>query len=247
MTIHEYLLYYREKNHLTQEQLAQVLFVSRQAVSKWERGESLPDIENIIRLSDLYDISIDELLRGAKYLKKPFSIGEDRIGLHLLLSFFLSLLVGIMLSSGYFLVEVFLIAFGFQIFVFNQLKEGKITLNRNKVVITSYQNFFQKLHSLMKPSHYQVDYPYDLIDLFSIDYRTRGRTNPFDTGANVFKVIVSTHDGKSYSYNVVHRVSNQLPILSDFLIKKGVAIHDPYNIIKRIVMGEDVFESLETN
>lgn len=53
----------RNKNNLSQEELAAKIGVSRQAVSKWERAESSPDTENLILLSRLYGISIDELLR----------------------------------------------------------------------------------------------------------------------------------------------------------------------------------------
>lgn len=68
MEIKDLLRINRENNKLTQEQLVDKIYVSRQTVSKWERGESLPDLGNIIILSDLYDISIDQLLRGAKFL-----------------------------------------------------------------------------------------------------------------------------------------------------------------------------------
>lgn len=49
---------------LSQEGLAEKLGVSRQAVSKWERGEACPDIDNLIALSDLYGVSLDGLVRG---------------------------------------------------------------------------------------------------------------------------------------------------------------------------------------
>ena len=49
---------------LTQEQVAEDLNVSRQTISNWENGESLPDIVSIIRMSELYDLSLDELLKG---------------------------------------------------------------------------------------------------------------------------------------------------------------------------------------
>ena len=68
MEIKDLLRINRENNKLTQEQLADKIYVSRQTVSKWDRGESLPDLENIIILSDLYVISIDQSLRGAKFL-----------------------------------------------------------------------------------------------------------------------------------------------------------------------------------
>ena len=51
------------KNHgYSQEDLAEKLLVSRQAISKWERGEALPDTENLIALSRLYGVSLDELV-----------------------------------------------------------------------------------------------------------------------------------------------------------------------------------------
>lgn len=52
----------RNKNNLSQEELAAKIGVSRQAVSKWERAETSPDTENLILLAKLYGISIDELL-----------------------------------------------------------------------------------------------------------------------------------------------------------------------------------------
>lgn len=60
--IAEKLLYYRKSKRYSQEELAEKIGVSRQAVSKWERGESLPDSNNLIALSRLYSISIDEML-----------------------------------------------------------------------------------------------------------------------------------------------------------------------------------------
>ena len=49
----------RKKHGLSQEELADKLGVSRQAVSKWERSEASPDTDNLIELAKLYDISID--------------------------------------------------------------------------------------------------------------------------------------------------------------------------------------------
>lgn len=54
----------REENKLTQTQAAESLMVSRQTISNWENGKSLPDILSIIRMSELYKISLDELLKG---------------------------------------------------------------------------------------------------------------------------------------------------------------------------------------
>lgn len=54
----------RKQRGFSQEQLAEKLNVSRQAVSKWERGEAQPDISNLSALSKLYGITIDELING---------------------------------------------------------------------------------------------------------------------------------------------------------------------------------------
>lgn len=52
----------RKKNGYSQEQLAEKLGLSRQAVSKWERAEASPDTDNLICLAKLYNVSLDELL-----------------------------------------------------------------------------------------------------------------------------------------------------------------------------------------
>ena len=61
MTFSEQLMYYRKQNSLSQEQLGEKIGVSRQSVSKWELGDTTPEMEKLILLSDLFHISIDEL------------------------------------------------------------------------------------------------------------------------------------------------------------------------------------------
>lgn len=61
---------------MTQEQVAEKIMVSRQTISNWENGKSLPDIISIINLSDLYQISIDELLKGDKRMKEKLEKDE---------------------------------------------------------------------------------------------------------------------------------------------------------------------------
>ena len=52
----------RKLNKYTQEDVAEKINVSRQAVAKWENGDSLPDIDNCIALAKLYDVSLDNLV-----------------------------------------------------------------------------------------------------------------------------------------------------------------------------------------
>lgn len=58
------LLQYRKQSKLSQEELAEKIGVSRQAVSKWERAEASPDTDNLILLAQVYGVSLDELLKG---------------------------------------------------------------------------------------------------------------------------------------------------------------------------------------
>ena len=64
MEISEKLKDARQKAGMTQDQVAEKIMVSRVTVSHWENGKSLPDIVSLISLSDLYNITLDELVKG---------------------------------------------------------------------------------------------------------------------------------------------------------------------------------------
>ena len=66
---------YRKQGNFTQEDLAGKLGVSRQAVAKWERGETLPDIESCIKLADLYGITVDMLVRD---MENSSNLGDGK-------------------------------------------------------------------------------------------------------------------------------------------------------------------------
>ena len=59
----------RDEKGLTQEQLAEMIPISRQAVSKWERGITIPDSSVLIRLSEIFSVTINEILSGEKINK----------------------------------------------------------------------------------------------------------------------------------------------------------------------------------
>lgn len=68
MEFHEKLQYLRKQNHWTQEQLAEKLYVSRTAVSKWESGKGYPNIESLKAISKIFGVSIDELLSSEELI-----------------------------------------------------------------------------------------------------------------------------------------------------------------------------------
>lgn len=62
----------RKKNQYTQEEIAEKINVSRQSVAKWENGESNPDIESCIKLANLYNVKLDDLVN---HLEEETGIG----------------------------------------------------------------------------------------------------------------------------------------------------------------------------
>ncbi|MBQ8584592.1 MAG: helix-turn-helix transcriptional regulator [Clostridia bacterium] len=72
MTLGERLKMYRTQKGLSQEKIAEMLDVSRQAVTKWEAGQTTPSSDNLIALANLYDVSLGELIGE----KETVSTGE---------------------------------------------------------------------------------------------------------------------------------------------------------------------------
>lgn len=66
MEFHEKLQELRKSRGLTQEELAEALFVSRTAISKWESGTSEPNTSNLMALARLYGIPAEDLLKGVE-------------------------------------------------------------------------------------------------------------------------------------------------------------------------------------
>jgi len=64
MNLGEKINYYRKQKGLMQSELGAQLFVTRQTVSLWEKGQTLPSLDNIVRLAEIFGITIDELLLG---------------------------------------------------------------------------------------------------------------------------------------------------------------------------------------
>lgn len=68
----------RKERNMTQIQLAESLYVTEKAVSKWECGNGIPDLDNIEKLADLFNVSIDELLLGNEKAKRE-TVSDEHI------------------------------------------------------------------------------------------------------------------------------------------------------------------------
>ncbi len=104
----------RIKKSMTQEEVADKLYVSRQSISNWENNKTYPDIGNVLALSDLYEVSLDELLKGSDNFMKHLEESTDIVKSNKKLIFFIVLgLIAMILMAIFtqFLPEkVFLVA-----------------------------------------------------------------------------------------------------------------------------------------
>ena len=79
MNLGEKIFELRKRKNLSQEEVAEILNVTRQTISKWETNQSTPDFDKIIPLCEMYDISADELLTGTKKEQKIISKNIDEV------------------------------------------------------------------------------------------------------------------------------------------------------------------------
>ena len=118
----------RKAKGLSQEELADKIGVSRQAVSKWENEQSSPDIEKIIILSDFFEVSTDYILRGTVY---KYNFAEKKIDARILATLgtglnFIGLVISILLwldkqTIAAVAVGLVIMALGCMLFVIGQL------------------------------------------------------------------------------------------------------------------------------
>ncbi|MEO1772459.1 helix-turn-helix domain-containing protein [Candidatus Enterococcus ferrettii] len=98
MEVGEKLRERRNILHMTQDEVAEALGVTRQTISNWENGRSYPDIERIIRLSDIYQLSLDELLKGDN--KMVHQLQKNTQQNRFVKTFILLLIVNVLLMVG---------------------------------------------------------------------------------------------------------------------------------------------------
>lgn len=103
-TITNNLIHYRKLNNLTQATLAEKINYSDKAISKWERGESIPDIYTLTMLAELYGITINDLTTNKKQLKPKIKNHKQN---HLIITILSVILVWLAASVTYLLPSVF--------------------------------------------------------------------------------------------------------------------------------------------
>lgn len=110
MTLGEKIYELRTQSNLSQGDLANELNVSRQSISKWENGNSTPDLEKIVKLAEIFNVSLDELIKNEEKevvantleenLTLQTNIREKKIGKGLLIAGVISIFVFLLLGLG---------------------------------------------------------------------------------------------------------------------------------------------------
>ncbi len=95
----------RQNNNISQEQLAEQLGVSRQTVSSWENGKSYPDLVSIIKMSDIFNISLDKMLKEDKNLVNNMQEKMDTVKSNKSIIF--TILFAIIIFGGIYLIQTF--------------------------------------------------------------------------------------------------------------------------------------------
>ena len=110
----------RTRSGFTQEKAAEEIGVARQTISNWENEKSYPDIVSVIRLSTLYSVSLDELLKGDEemidHLEESTNIENSNkkliaaVAANMILLIVLIIFSGVIPNNRYFLVGIFVLA-----------------------------------------------------------------------------------------------------------------------------------------
>ena len=110
MSLGDKIKEYRKSSGLSQEELAEKLNVSRQAITKWENNKGIPDISNLIAISDEFCLSLDELIKDDVNVKKKIISDSSAKKWHILVIVYLFAIIAYI---AYFVIyhKIFMIGF----------------------------------------------------------------------------------------------------------------------------------------
>ena len=120
--------------NLTQEQFAEKIFISRNAVAKWESDRGYPDIQNLITISEVFEISLDDLIKNDKKLKTKIILDSASKKWHILVIIYLIAIISYIgyfrfahkiLMIGFLIATLFMLGFELRIFIKEKIWKNK--------------------------------------------------------------------------------------------------------------------------
>lgn len=268
MIINQQIKFYRTEQKMSQDMLAEKLNISRQSISKWERGESLPSIDNLVRLSEILGIPLDELVKGKETFPIPFSFGQNRSKVFFVIFVLLTTLVCfvayaikphllvVLLTFGYCYGMVSLIGFrNFKDYYdyFTVWNQGIEVYVGTKLKLTaSFLSFMGKRKT--------KQIPYDSIDSIKIHFNNEGydpgtheglnyRRRQTVVGREAFYLLLTTDRKETYTLNLDRLFYPQsdeykhFSAIMNFFEKHGVSVVDTYGILEAITDEYDLIEA----
>jgi len=125
----------RKMQNLTQEQFAEKIFISRNAVAKWESDRGYPDIQNLITISEVFEISLDDLIKNDKKLKTKIILDSASKKWHILVIIYLIAIISYIgyfhfahkiLMIGFLIATLFMLGFELRIFIKEKIWKNKL-------------------------------------------------------------------------------------------------------------------------
>ena len=164
--IGKFILELRTNKGWTQEELANMIPITRQAVSRWEQGKSIPDSSTLVILSEIFDVSINELLSGKRIPKKEIVKESEKIALEIvdkhismkkkikriLISFISVFLIGIISFLCYYFFATYN-----SVKVYSIGGKSKNFYLQEGVMIVTKQKLFFKLGNLIHSDDIEVE------------------------------------------------------------------------------------------
>ncbi len=124
----------RKMQNLTQEQFAEKIFISRNTVAKWESDRGYPDIQNLITISEVFEISLDDLIKNDKKLKTKIILDSASKKWHILVIIYLIAIISYIgyfhfahkiLMIGFLIATLFMLGFELRIFIKEKIWKNK--------------------------------------------------------------------------------------------------------------------------
>ncbi len=166
MSLGEKIKEQRKQAGLSQEQLAEKLNVSRQAITKWETDKGIPDVANLLAISDEFGLSLDELIKGNVAVKKKIIADSSAKKWHILVIVYLLAIVAYIayfavchriLMIGFLIATLFMLFFELRIFIKERIyRQGK-NKRQNKSGGTKEHNECHKNHKIQSDNFWFVE------------------------------------------------------------------------------------------
>ena len=200
--IGKFILELRTNKGWTQEELANMIPITRQAVSRWEQGKSIPDSSTLVILSEIFDVSINELLSGRRIPKKEIVKESEKMALEIidkhismkkkikriLISFISVFLIGIVSFLCYYFFATYN-----SVKVYSIGGKSKNFYLQDGVLLVTKQKIFFKLGELVYSDKIEIDN----IELY---FNKNGKEKRLYTSNTFGELIIENYGYEEYFY-----------------------------------------------